>query len=340
MSRKSRARFWETASRYLDHHLGVMRDVSPNTVESYRSSLNGYIDYLAEVVGVERKAIDFESFGKENLARYLEWMRTERRLAPRTCNLRMTAIRSMLEYAAGEGADLMPLYAASCTIPMVPVPSREIEYLEPEALKALLAAPGGGNRTDRRNRMILILLYDTGARVAEAVHLKVGDLHMDLEVPYVSLLGKGRRHRNVPLMERTVGHLRKYLAEFHPGEPHADWPLFYSRSHGQVHGLSSDTFEKMIRKYATACREAGCGSMPTRVHCHMLRKTRAMDLYRQGVPLTHIQQLLGHESISTTSGFYAFATLDKLSEALNAVNPDDGVRLWEDPDALDQLYRL
>ena len=80
--------------------------------------------------------------------------------------------------------------------------------------------------------------------------------------------------------------------------------------------------------------------MPDNAHCHMIRKTRAMDLYREGIPLTHIQQLLGHENISTTSGFYAFATLDVLAKAIEAANPDKGIKAWSDPDTLEKLYRL
>ena len=175
--------------------------------------------------------------------------------------------------------------------------------------------------------------------MAEARQVKVSDLHLDAEVPYVTLLGKGRKYRNIPLMDKTILHLKRFLKDFHGSELKTDMPLFYSKIHGQVHELSSDTFEKMIKRYAAQCR-AGGYLMPDNVHCHMIRKTRAMDLYREGVPLTHIQQLLGHENISTTSGFYAFATLDVLAKAMEIVNPDNGVKSWSNPDTLERLYRL
>ncbi len=81
--------------------------------------------------------------------------------------------------------------------------------------------------------------------------------------------------------------------------------------------------------------------MPEKIHFHMLRKTRAMDLYQAGCPLSYIQQLLGHESISTTSGFYAFATLKTLADAIEKANPSGSEeKLWKDETVLKQLYRL
>jgi len=340
MTKKDSAVFWDIASEYIDHHLKTIRQVSPNTVESYRNCLNRFVDYLEEEEHVERKRITFNNFDRETLKKYQNWMLTVCSLSPKTCNLRMTAVRGLLEFASQEHLWIMPLYTASCTISGTNVPNNPIEYFGADQMQALLVAPASGYRlSDRRNQMILIFLYDTAARVSEVAHLKIGDLHLDAKVPYVTLNGKGRKYRNIPLMEKTVQHLKKYIEIFHAGNTKQDSPLFYAKLHGHVSELSSDTFEKMIKKYADMCRGNGI-KMPENVHCHMIRKTRAMDLYHEGIPLTHIQQLLGHENISTTSGFYAFATLDVLSKALKKVKPDEGEKVWDDPGTLDRLYKL
>ena len=97
MSKKATAQFWDTAHRYLGHQLKVIRQVSSHTIDSYRDCLNSFIDYLERVENISRKKISFHNFGKETIKRYQTWMITEQGLAPKTCNLRLTAIRSFLE---------------------------------------------------------------------------------------------------------------------------------------------------------------------------------------------------------------------------------------------------
>ena len=82
--------------------------------------------------------------------------------------------------------------------------------------------------------------------------------------------------------------------------------------------------------------------MPEDIHFHMLRKTGAMSLYQEGCPLSYIQQMLGHENISTTSGFYAFVTLDTLAKALEMANPEgrSAEKNWKDKKISEALYRL
>ena len=109
-----------------------------------------------------------------------------------------------------------------------------------------------------------------------------------------------------------------------------DRPLFHSTRNGAIQPLSVDRIDEILK------------TMPERVHCHLIRRTRAMDLYQQGVPLPLIMQLLGHESMSTTSAFYAFATLDMMRKAVDAANPgpDPSKETWLSEQRLRQLHTL
>lgn len=332
--------FWTTAQAFIYHYLPDIRKTSVNTVSSYRDGLNAYVDYLAQTKNIQRKKICFNDFSKKQLNEYLDWMLNVRSLSPKTCNLRMTAINSFLKYASDEHTELTAIYVSVCDIKTVKVAKMPIEFFEKKQMKALLAAPDIYKKTGRRNQMILIMLYDTAIRVSELLELSVKNLHLDADVPYVTIHGKGNKYRNVPIMSKTREHLRHYLKEFHYAVSD-DTPLFYTVTHGIKHRLSPDTIEKLIKNSAAKARCTGV-DMPESSHCHMIRKTRAMDLYQAGIPLAHIQQLLGHEDISTTSGFYAFATVETLSKSMSKISSSiiEETKNWKEPKTLARLYSL
>lgn len=333
--------FWETARCFLDHELPMIRKKSPNTVASYRVSLNICLGYLEEGKGIRRKRVCFHDLDKKNLKDYLLWMAGEKEWSPKTCNLRMTAVRALLSYASEECMDITPVFISSKTIRGLDIPYGEIRYFQDSQIKALLDAPGKEKWSERRNRAMLILGYDAAMRVGELTGLKVGDLHLDAEIPYIQILGKGRKYRSVPVTKKTTEHLRGYLREFHEDACALSVPLFYAVTHGRIHRLSDDCIQKVLKKYTEKCRKEGM-QMPDKVNFHMLRKTRAMSLYQAGCPLSYIQQMLGHENISTTTGFYAFVTLDTLSKALERANPDkeNMEKVWKDKELSEALYHL
>lgn len=332
--------FWSTSKEYISHQLPDIQKVSPNTAAAYRDGINLFIDYLEENKQIRRAELTFDAFSRNNLKDFLDWMIHTKKYAEKTCNLRITAIHSLLEYAGYEhSTDLMGVYLSACSVKCLKVKDKPIEYFDSEQMKALLSTPRVECKTDHRNRMMLILYYDTGARNSELLEATCNQLHLDVSVPYITILGKGRKYRNVPLMDKTVAHLKQYMKEFHEDSNH-DEALFYTTTYGKKHRLSNDTVECMIKRYSRICESQGI-SMPHKPICHMIRKTRAMDLYNEGMPLAHIQQLLGHENMSTTTGFYAFVTLDTLAKSLEKANSKGtGNKKWSNEDVLKKIYRL
>lgn len=335
--------FWRVARDWLHHWLPKVRGSSPKTVEAYRIGLESYVRWLETTEGTQRSHIGFGHFDRARLGRWVEWMRTERGYSDRTIMLRMTMMRVFLDHAGLEHPALTALGNDAAGIRVKPPARKPVDHLGEEHTKALLTAWGTGDAKSRRNRMLLILMYDTAARIGELAALTIADVGMD-KPARVTLTGKRGKSRVVPLGERTRTHLAAYLEEFHPGPSmrDGDRPLFHSTRNGAIQPLSVDRIDEILKTAAARARRGTCPSMPERVHCHLIRRTRAMDLYQQGVPLPLIMQLLGHESMSTTSAFYAFATLDMMRKAVDAANPgpDPSKETWLSEQRLRQLHTL
>ena len=334
--------FFSLARDYLHGYMPKVRGLSPKTIQAYRISLECFLGYLAQVEHVDQGEVSFEHFDRPHLKGWLAWMAEQRHYAPKTIALRLSAIKAFLTYSSHEDITLVALSQAAKTLRGPASPRTPIQYLTEPETRAVLAAFTGATAKSRRNRMLLILLYDTAARVSEITDLTLQDLH--LATPgHLTLTGKRNKTRTVPITAKTIEHLRVYLTEFHPNTATlpATLPVFYSLHQGLPEQLSTDTVAAVLTTAARNARTT-CPSVPEHIHCHMLRKTKAMDLYQQGIPLPIIMRLLGHENSSTTATFYAFATLDMMREAVNAATPaittPTAHRLTDD--TLQALYNL
>ena len=148
--------------------------------------------------GICRERVCFNDLDRKSLKDYLVWMADIKSWSPKTCNLRLTAARALLSYASEECIDITPLFVSSQTIHSLNVPGGEIRYFEDHQIKALLDPPGREKRSERRNRVLLVLGYDAAMRVGELTGVKVHDLHLNAETPYIRILGKGRKIQECP----------------------------------------------------------------------------------------------------------------------------------------------
>jgi integrase/recombinase XerD len=267
--RKNDKSFWTLARSFLHDYMPLTRNLSDKSVEAYKQSLSTYLKFLREDKSITDEAVTFDVFSRENIKYFVGWLK-ERQYAPKTINLKLTAIRSFLKYCSDEDFELRGIYTEVCTIRKQKEEKHPIQYLQPSATAAILSAYDAKTAKHRRNRMMLILLYDTGARVQELADLDLSSLHLEVQKQntYVTLIGKGRKRRNVPLMDKTVRHLKVYLKEFHPEDSEA--PLFYSFLDGKPHRLSTDSISLVLKTAADIARRTSV-DIPDNVHCHLIR---------------------------------------------------------------------
>ena len=165
-----------------------------------------------------------------------------------------------------------------------------------------------------RDRTILILLYDSAARLDEILSLRKADLFLSTGSPCIRVVGKGQKERVIGLTERTSTHLKQYLSVFHTKDTEATDLLFYTTIRGETGKMSEANVERLLKKYAAQVRET-YPDIPERVHPHMLRRTRATGLYRDGVDLSIISRFLGHAQLETTR-IYATPSVEMMRRAI------------------------
>ncbi|TFD44713.1 tyrosine-type recombinase/integrase [Cryobacterium psychrotolerans] len=169
------------------------------------------------------------------------------------------------------------------------------------AVDALIRAPGQDTSRGRRDTTLILLTFDAAARIQEILDLTPADIDTTIGASRVTLTGKGRKSRTVPLMDKTARHLDHYRREFHPGAPETTAPLSFTVRAGRRHQMSQDNISYLLNKHAAAAR-AQCSELPEKIHAHQLRHARAMQMLRAGVPLPHIKEFLGHANISWRPG--------------------------------------
>ena len=280
---------------FFERYLPVERNLSPNTVLSYRDGMLLFLHYAAETIGQDPDRLELKQLDARLVRGFLEWLRRSRGCKPRTANQRLAALKAFLKYVASVAPEHLDRCRQIRDISNKRVAYAEPHYLDPPEVEALFRA-AERTRVPLRDRALVAILYNTGARVQEVVNLNVEDLVLEAP-PRVLLRGKGRKERTCPLWAATVRLLRLWVAE-RPGARPSD-PLFVNDRGARI---TRSGISYVLASLASRARLAR-GDKPVRVAPHVIRHTTAMHLLRSGVDIVVIAAWLGHADVSTTHGY-------------------------------------
>jgi site-specific recombinase XerD len=283
---------------YFRDHLIRARGASPHTLRSYRDTLRLLFGFIADRRRRAVADLTLDDLQAPDVLAFLSHLESKRSNVVASRNVRLAAIRSFFKHLVEHDLSRADQYRRVLAIPGKRAHIPMAQYLEPEEVKRILAQPDRATEAGLRDRALLLLLYNTGARVSEALGIRAE--HLSLGNPrHVRLFGKGKKERICPLWRDTAAALQRLQAVHHI-QPQ-DF-MFCGRGGAS---LTRDGVAYILQKYTAFAARTAPALRRRHVTPHMLRHSCAVALLQAGVDITVIRDYLGHASISTTSRYVA-----------------------------------
>ena len=279
----------------------VEKGLAPNSIESYRRDLKEFSVFLHRL-GKSPLAVD-----REDVRAFLRHL-YDRSLGPRSVARHLVSVRNLFRFLVREGR--------LASDPTADIEAPKIDqslpwYLSPEEVDRLLIQPDLTTPLGLRDKAMLELLYATGMRVSELVHVGASDL--DKELGIIRCLGKGNKERLIPVGKSALSAVEAYLRAGRAvlaGKRNPPWLFLNSR--GTI--LSRVGFWKILKAYG---RRSGLGNELTP---HLIRHSFAVHLLERGADLRSIQLMLGHSDISTAQ-IYTHVLKERLKQVYQSHHP-------------------
>lgn len=314
---KRKINFISLLEDYFEIYLPYSRGLSLNTINSYKQSFILLMRFMLEKKGIVASSIQFSDLTYETLLEFFNWLETDRLCKPTTRNQRLSAISAFSEYAQNRDFDAASVFrSAIIKIPIKKSISKQRAVFSREEIKILLNLPDENYETGLRNKVLLSLMYATGARAQEICDLKVKDIRMNDSSTSVTLIGKSSKTRQVGISKRLADTLHRYIVHRHI-EKYPEKHIFSSQTHEQ---MTISCIEGIYKKYIVMAKNQN----PSLFHAdsyppHSMRHSTACHLLEAGVDIITIKNILGHVSVQTTQ-IYAEMSQDTVDKKLKEWN--------------------
>lgn len=308
--------FFSRTADFLDTFLIKQCNKSKKTQESYRDALTVFKRYV-EYTGMTILTFRYADCTYEYMLDYKQYLSQQKHYSPSSINQRIAAIKSYVKYSYGCDSSLIQVYISISNVPASTVPRIQRAVLSEESVACLLDRPPATKR-GLRDTLIMSLMFDTAIRLDELVRLKTGDVYRKDGYTYLLIHGKGNKERKVSLDEKTVQLMDAYMKEYHKDGKDTGHPMIYTVIKGEIRPMSHRNVQKLLKKYAAEVSCGGNPDMPVSVYPHLLRRSRATNLYQNGTPIEIVSRFLGHSSVETTKDHYAFPSLEQMRNAMGA----------------------
>jgi site-specific recombinase XerD len=277
-------------SEYLPSNLGA----SINTIKSYRDTFVQFISFFEAKYKIKSAKLSFDDITVPSIEDFLLWLEEEKRISIATRNQRLAAIHSFFKYIQHREPAYFNLCTSILSIGFKKTPLSAISYLNLNEIKLLFSLPNKKIKREYRDLTMLVILYDTGARVQELIDLKLQQIRLNSK-PIVYLQGKGNKTRVVPIGKDTANIIKKYIIDNAITIPSDN--LFKNK---QKKPLTRAGVDYVLNKYIEIGRKQKPNLFKKTVSPHCMRHSKAMHLLEAGVNLIYIRDFLGHASVTTT----------------------------------------
>jgi len=301
---------------FLAQYLPGQRNVSPNTVASYRDTFKLFLTFFQEERKLRAERIHIETITKDSVLEFLDWLETVRKCSIATRNQRLSALHSFFKQVQKQTPENLFEIQKILAVPTKKKPKPVITFLSADEMKILLEQPDRACESGKRDLVLMAVLYDTAARVQELIDLTRRDVRIE-KPAVITLHGKGRKARHVPIMENTKDLLSVYLNRCNHGNHTGgsapqDAPVFYNQ---QKKKLTRRGVAYIVNKYAELARNNPAFHNHDTITPHVFRHSRAVHMLQAGINLVYIRDFLGHSSVTSTE-IYARADSDMKRKAL------------------------